>query len=456
MANFNLPATPTTPEGALAGYYRGTQYNYGIADLERQFRDSDLANQRLTNLYQNELLDNPMKEADRGYKIAEDEFKKGLIDSGAALDEFNTKLTHSKLQNELLPITKKHQELLNQKEEISQADEYLNKVVQTLKSNPLAYTGIWPQIQAEMKAKKIKVPDGPLNQETIDRLSAMAEGSRQTMKQLNALELQQERLDMQESLGILRAATSRANTQDLMGRPGTMQTPDKRVFDEAKKEEAATGSVSVGKLGAVAESMVKQDDKTLEGLEKQFIGEFQRKQAYNQLPQNFDVVGEARKMAQRTLTERNYERAWTLLGMPKIKPAELPALQAQAPEFASKVAKFMGTTGPTPSPANGSPTPAVVTPSVNPRISKGVIGGQPVQAAATPEVTGGTYKSAAYNNPMPEQPIPEDLELWNKYKFSEDQKIKYIQLVAKNLDTLSSGKIDREALAQYVLKKMPK
>ena len=78
--------------GALAGYSDGMRMSYGLADLDREFRDRDLANKSNTLKYEEDLANVPLNEATRGVKMGMAGIDQALIDQGlveqAKKDEF--------------------------------------------------------------------------------------------------------------------------------------------------------------------------------------------------------------------------------------------------------------------------------------------------------------------------------------------------------------------------------
>ena len=162
MANFNLPAVPTTPEGGLAGFFRGTQYNYGLADLDRQFRDSDLLNQIKQNEYENALKDNPNKEANRVTDLLKQSEEQDQYRSGLKRDSVVTDLNNKKLEG-------RSRQLLIRKEEITQASDFLTRLQQEMLVNDLSIIGNWEAIKKEMQLELAKKHKGLTNiSETTD------------------------------------------------------------------------------------------------------------------------------------------------------------------------------------------------------------------------------------------------------------------------------------------------
>jgi hypothetical protein len=271
MANFNLPTVPTTPEGGLAGFYRGTQYNYGLADLERQFRDADLTNQRMQNLYQNELLDNPMKEAERGSKIATAGYEQDLINSGAKRDMFDTELSGKKSSNQ-------GQELLNQKNEIILASDALSRAAAM---PDMALIGQWDELGKQAKTLKIKWPEGGPVPENMVKLRQMAEASRMTVERLNKIQDEQIKFghrmaeqSLQDDNAFKRtkyqADSSAAATRysaDAQASIVKQQAIDRDVYAQAKNEMASNGGVlSYSTALQVGETQLKGEGITFEKL----------------------------------------------------------------------------------------------------------------------------------------------------------------------------------------------
>jgi hypothetical protein len=186
--------------------------------------------------------------------------------------------------------------------------------------------------------------------------------------------------------------------------------------------------------------MLKQDPNIERAYREQIIQDLQRKQAMGQLDRSLDVGGIATQLAKERLNETNYTMAWTQLGMPKISADHLKILDKLAPEFSNRVRNLTGGSAEVPKPTGQS---AVVTPKSAPtqsRSSKGVIGGQ-------------AYQSAAYNNEMPKDFLPQETSLFDSYKLSPSEQILYVQLKAKNLDLLTHDKINYEDLVKRVVSK---
>jgi hypothetical protein len=261
MANLQFPSVPPTPEGGLAGFYRGTQFNYGIADAERQFRDADLANQRLTNLYQNELLDNPMKEQERLSKIAEAGYNSELINSGAKRQGFDADLAGKEASTA-------GQKLLNQKAEITLASDAL---VQAASLPKIHLTSNWDAITGDLRKKGVKI-DGPFSEENYQKLREQAQASTQTVAHLHALEMEeQKRIARLQEASIqgnyqlegrrISAAASAENTAALVAGRGT--NPTGNAYEVAvKKAQAKVNSgepVTASDILAIKATMQKDD-----------------------------------------------------------------------------------------------------------------------------------------------------------------------------------------------------
>jgi hypothetical protein len=278
MANLQFPSVPPTPEGGLAGFYRGTQFNYGIADAERQFRDADLANQRLTNLYQNELLDNPMKVAERESKIAEAGYNTNLVNSGAKREKFDADLGATQAQTA-------GQKLLNQKSEITLASDAL---VQAASLPKIHLTSNWEAITGDLRKKGVKI-DGPFSEENYQKLREQAQASTQTVAHLHALEMEeQKRIARLQEASIqgnyqlegrrISAAASAENTAALVAGRGT--NPTGNAYEVAvKKAQAKVNSgepVTASDILAIKATMQKDDVTVDNNLVKKVEGDLVR------------------------------------------------------------------------------------------------------------------------------------------------------------------------------------
>lgn len=259
MANFNLPAVPTTPEGGLAGFFRGTQYNYGLADLERQFRDSDLQNLRNQNMYENEVLDNPNKAANRATDLLkqteeQEQYTSGLKRKGAVADvnKKEADVTHTQLQNKQLEIT--------------QAADALNEFVQVAKAQPMSIMNGWDGYMTELAKKGVKVPEGGYSQQNMDILQARALAAQNSLAQLRAMELNNQKFGQDTAIhqmdNAARERVARIQAAAQVNSANAMRPPNptNEAYALADREFAATGKVSFDTLQRVGDWTIKNDD----------------------------------------------------------------------------------------------------------------------------------------------------------------------------------------------------
>ncbi len=118
-----LPTNGYKPESGIGGIQSGIQLADYLDSMDRTRRMDDLTFQSETNKFENELLDNPMKESDRALKLAQSGFDKSLIDDGTkrqAIDlELQTKL-------EQLSKTKGDNAVQAVTNQASLAEQYMN------------------------------------------------------------------------------------------------------------------------------------------------------------------------------------------------------------------------------------------------------------------------------------------------------------------------------------------
>lgn len=444
MANFNLPAVPTTPEGGLAGFFRGTQYNYGLADLDRQFRDSDLQNLRNQNIYENELLDNPNKVANRATDLLKQEEEQFQYSSGMKRDAAQTDLSNKKLEG-------KSRELLNRKEEIIQASDYLTRLQQEMLINDLSITSNWEAIKKEMKDLKIRAPEGPYDQRAKDTIHAMAEASKNSVAHLRALEIQDTKADAAFELGKLRAETSRENTRTLAERPTGSQVPANVINNAARLEIQQTGAISEGTLAAVAETMIKNDpaelDRRLRVIQEQLRNDI----ATGKLPQTANIALLAKDRAKQELLEEGTIAAWRQLGKPNIKGEDLSKMVRSVPSFVATYASERSSPDKAPIAAPAK-TPMPSTPYEAPKSAvKGKIGG-----LGTADVSSQKGETIT----MPENFDAQEIAAFKKNGFSNDQQIAYSQLMAQNWNRVATGNVTkdqlRDAIIQLILERSGK
>lgn len=220
--NYNLPQIPATPLGPLSGFYRGQQYDLAMQDAEKEFRNKDITNNRLENLYQNELLDNPMKENERAQKIAEAIYQQDLINSGAKREAFDTEVASKKAGTE-------GQKLLNQQKQILIAADALN---QAASLPELAKEAMWEDLRKDLTSKYVKFPAGPYSVENSQILKSQAAAALQTREHL-------QKLAQQEQEGTIR---SNLNIQEFGFRAGESAKDRENRLEAARIQAAAMGN----------------------------------------------------------------------------------------------------------------------------------------------------------------------------------------------------------------------
>lgn len=207
-----------TPQqvGALAGYSDGMRMSYGLADLDRQFRESDLENQRKQNLYNNEMLDNPLKEVDRQTKINAGDLSNEMYDNGSMRTRFNdeTSVGSAKAEKGLLE---------NKSERIIQAADALQKAA-TLFSNPnLGNAAAWNDTREELKAGGVKDSSLPIQMnsaQSIAQLQALAQAAGTTAASMRARADARAKIQAEEDITHSKDRAARIRVAEIQGENG--------------------------------------------------------------------------------------------------------------------------------------------------------------------------------------------------------------------------------------------
>jgi hypothetical protein len=356
MANLQFPSVPPTPEGGLAGFYRGTQFNYGIADAERQFRDADLANQRLTNLYQNELLDNPMKVAERESKIAEAGYNTDLVNSGAKREKFDADLGSTQAQTA-------GQKILNQKNEIIMASDALNQAAALPEA---AMIGMWGDMEKKLSSMGVKFPQGGPSVENRQALKQMAFSSTQTVAHLNQMALDKQKEDagmartIQQGEDHFRATkySADAHLRGSLANASAIkqQALDRDIFAKAKNELAENGVVSLTTIEQLGEAVLKGEGTTFKDYYDRAKTTLQNTNKERDKPLNameMDIIAEEK--ARQKLREDKILKGISISGAP-ISQTDFDKIQKEYPGVAGQIKKSgLVKSGPGPSGPGAAP-----------------------------------------------------------------------------------------------------
>lgn len=335
---YSLPQIPTTPLGPLSGFYRGQQYDLAMQDAERTFRDSDLANKRLQNLYENELLDNPTKEAERAKKIADAIYEQDLINSGAKRKAFDTEVDSKVASTE-------GQRLLNKKNEILIASDALTQAAAMPEQ---AQIGMWGELEAKLKPLGVKFPQGGPTVENRQVLKQMAAASIQTREHLQKLEQQEQHAVLAEGTAYLNRQSqeriakghddaSRANAAATAAamRP---QPQDRAVFARAEKELQDTGKVSLETLLAVGEQTIKND----ESVKKDLVASYKSSITNSQVNKDKKLSPEeittmANVLAEKDMKALTLEKAYHSTYSPPVSQKDWEKINAINPKLGAEI-----------------------------------------------------------------------------------------------------------------------
>lgn len=237
---------PQTPQmtGMLAGFYDAKRYDYGTADLERQFRDADLKNLMDQNTYDEAIKDKPLKEVERTTKTKQNLLDQSLIDDGTKRRGVEAELEGRQLSNA-------QQKLVNNGLEIQEGARQLNEFMQLPNAAKIAN---WDKHMAQLKAAKVKVPEGGFSQANLDVLGARNQAAINTVAQLQALQKQEQEQTLmagrdyinnrsREGIAARHDATLRANAA-VTASAMKQQPLDRDAYQQAAIEMKNNGGVA--------------------------------------------------------------------------------------------------------------------------------------------------------------------------------------------------------------------
>lgn len=274
---YSLPQIPTTPLGPLSGFYRGQQYDLAMQDAEKEFRNKDITNNRLENLYQNELLDNPMKEQERAQKIAEAVYQKELIDSGAKRKGFDAEVDSKIAGTE-------GQNLLNQKNKILIAADALT---QAAALPELAKESMWEDLRKDLSSKGVKFPAGAYSVENSQILKSQAAAALQTRDHLQKLAQQEQEGTIRSNLNIQefgfragesakdrenRLEAARIGATAIANKPPTGNAYEQAVKSAREKTEKGV-PITASDILTISSTMDKSDTKTETEMKTKLLNE---------------------------------------------------------------------------------------------------------------------------------------------------------------------------------------
>lgn len=322
--------------GALAGYSDGMRMSYGLADLDREFRDRDLANKSNTLKYEEDLANVPLNEATRGVKMGMAGIDQALIDQGlveqAKKDEFALKGYQAEEGRQKVDENTRRERA-----------EAVQEGIQILKNPSLANSDTWTEYYNKMTEKhKMRglSPNfqDPKNGALLNAANQAYVNSAPHQRNMEAIE---EKGDYARELAKIRADASAANTDKLIADREVSKwaalPADKQARELASREMQATGgAVSVPTLKAVAETLEKKDSKSVLDLAKEKKSDLRRKYADKGIS-NEMIADMALKEAKKEYDEDSMVRAWSSLGSPKIPEPDLKDLEQSMPNFVTMV-----------------------------------------------------------------------------------------------------------------------
>ena len=352
--SYSLPQIPTTPLGPLSGFYRGQQYDLAMQDAEKDFRNKDIINNRLENLYQNEVLDNPMKVAERLNKIAEADYGTDYIASGQRKESDLAKLDHTKAQTEGLLTDSQV------KKTILQADAVIG-AAETLKSNPgLVGSAVWNDMIGNLRNHGIKIPDNFVdNQQNRDIIygKQVAYNTRKHLQDREMLGIKESGDDRRTGV-VADAAMARTKEMAKATENKQPNDPDKRALLENRSDAQNGREVSLSRIVQLAPAYVKNDQVTLEKVTsseqqaaqvifgklksnpKEFDGWLSKQglePSVYKVEGKYDFRAIGKDLAEKTIKGQAIEEAWDQSQRPKIPEKDVADIKAMYPVLGNKM-----------------------------------------------------------------------------------------------------------------------
>ena len=331
--------------GALAGYSDGMRMSYGLADLDREFRDRDLANQANTLKYQEDLANVPLNEATRNVKMGMAGIDQSLINQGlveqARKDEFALKGYQAEEGRQKVDENTRRER-----------EEAVQEGIQILKNPSLANSDTWTEYYNKMTEKHKMRGLSPNFQDPKNAalLNAANQAYVNSAPHLRGLELGAQRETGDTLREGMRGVTSRENAATIAAREGTPPTVDKKIAMEARKVmEATGGTLPVDMVDAYRSAMDKKDNTAIATRAASIMTQLHREKREGTLQKyaaergiiitdnNFSLDDLSVMIAEKELNERGMLQAWKELGSPKLTLDDLAKVSKEYPKFAKAV-----------------------------------------------------------------------------------------------------------------------
>ncbi len=331
--------------GALAGYSDGMRMSYGLADLDREFRDRDLANKSNTLKYEEDLANVPLNEATRGVKMGMAGIDQSLINQGLVE------------QGRKDDFALKGQQVTSGQQNIDEATrqeraEAVQEGIQILKNPSLANSDTWTEYYNKMTEKHKMRGLSPNFQDPKNGalLNAANQAYVNSAPHLRGMELGAQREAGDLAQEELRGRTATTNANIIAAREGTPPTVDKKIAMEARKVmEATGGTLPVDMVDAYRSAMDKKDNTAIATRAASIMTQLHREKREGTLQKyaaergititdnNFSLDDLSVMIAEKELNERGMLQAWKELGSPKLTLDDLAKVSKEYPKFAKAV-----------------------------------------------------------------------------------------------------------------------
>lgn len=167
--------------GPAAGVMADQQYSNWMEQQARINRDSDLANQMQQNAYQNQLLDNPVKAAERDLK--QQQIAGDVQTLPSKIEETIAKQAQGKTEAEL-KVADSRAQFLTTAAEVYPKELFADPIGQARGQK------IWDDQKEQAKKLGVKFPEGPFSPESVAELRQRGQASAIYLKHRQAMDIE--------------------------------------------------------------------------------------------------------------------------------------------------------------------------------------------------------------------------------------------------------------------------
>ena len=338
--------------GALAGYSDGMRMSYGLADLDRQFRDSDLKNQRDQNTYENELLDNSNKASKREYELTKNEFDTGLYNDGTMLNRAASETSKQAAEAEGAQLKLKVAKALDAADEVQRNAPFF------IKNQGLDSIPAYDEFRKAATASGVKnLPTSHIGPDNQSKIKFVMDSAIRSVPHLQKMEEQTNAGNIAENNAAKRDAAALERAKVIAAasekKGETTGDPLKRAVNSVQEKASKGEVVSAEEISAIAALSNKSDPEKIDKATNLVVNSIRQARlegepAYKKVletfgldikeyPLNSDVRLVAKAAATKTVKAIEIREAYQAGGSPKITEETANSLFSNDEEFVKKL-----------------------------------------------------------------------------------------------------------------------